>query len=139
MSGEPSTEKRQHRRFPVQFRSSFSSVNLVGGEGMLVDLSVRGCRVESKTPVRPGTELLLRIHLSQNDVPLEIAVARVRWSQDLRFGVEFLDVQNEAWKRLCRVIKDLERPAPEDPPGAGMRRLHITRPPRASQDGLLSP
>jgi len=122
MSGEPSTEKRKHPRFPVQFRSSFSSVNLVGGEGMLLDLSVRGCRVESKTPVQPGTELRLQIHLSQDSVPLEIAVARVRWSQEQRFGVEFLDVQNEAWKRLCRVIKDLERPTPEDPPGAGIRR-----------------
>ena len=139
MTGQPLTEKRKHPRFPVQFRSSFSSVNLVGGEGLLLDLSVRGCRVDSQTPVRPGTELRLQIHLFQDSTPLEIAVARVRWSQDQQFGVEFLDVHNDAWKRLCRVIKGLEGPTPEDPPSAGIRRLHITRPPRARQDGLLSP
>ena len=45
-SGEFTEEKRRHIRFPVQFRSTFSSVNVVGGEGegTLGDLSVRGCR-----------------------------------------------------------------------------------------------
>ena len=32
-SGEFTEEKRRHIRFPVQFRSTFSSVNVVGGEG----------------------------------------------------------------------------------------------------------
>ena len=118
MTGQPPIEKRKDPRFPVQFRSSFSSVNLVGGEGLLLDLSVRGCRIDSRTPVQPGTELCLQIHLSRDSEPLEIAVARVRWSQDQRFGVEFLNIQNEAWKRLCRVIKDLECPtAAGSPPG----------------------
>jgi hypothetical protein len=120
MTTPPAIEKRKHPRFPVQFRSSFSSVNLVGGEGLLLDLSVRGCQIETGTPVQPGTELRLLIHVSQDGDPLEIAVARVRWSQGPRFGAEFADIQNEAWKRLCRVIKDLEHPsAAQVPPGAG--------------------
>ena len=123
MTSPPEVEKRKHPRFPVQFRSSFSSVNLVGGEGLLLDVSVRGCRIESRTPVQPGTELRLLIHLSQDGDPLEIAVARVRWSQGQRFGAEFLDIHNEAWKRLCRVIQDLEHPpAAEHPPGPGNPR-----------------
>ena len=124
MTSPPEIEKRKHPRFPVQFRSSFSSVNLVGGEGLLQDLSVRGCRIETTTPVQTGTELRLLIHLSPQDGdPLEIAVARVRWRQDILFGAEFLDIHNEAWKRLCRVIKDLDHPlAGEHPPGAGNPR-----------------
>jgi hypothetical protein len=123
MTPQPAIEKRKNPRFPVQFRSSFSSVNLVGGEGLLLDLSVRGCRIESRTPVQTGTELRLLIHLSQDSEPLEIAVARVRWSQDRRFGAEFLDIHSEAWKRLCRVIKDLEpSPSAENPPGPGIPR-----------------
>ena len=123
MTSLPESEKRKHPRFPVQFRSSFSSVNLIGGEGLLLDLSVRGCRIESRTPVQPGTELRLHIHLSQGGDLLEITVARVRWSHDQRFGAEFLDIHNEAWRRLCRVIKDLEdAPAADNPPGPGMPR-----------------
>jgi len=44
-------ELRKHLRFHVQFRSSFSSVGMFGGEGDIVDLSVSGCRIESGTDV----------------------------------------------------------------------------------------
>ena len=44
-------DKRQHPRFPARFHSSFTSVTVVSGEGNVVDLSLRGCCVESKTSV----------------------------------------------------------------------------------------
>jgi hypothetical protein len=110
VTSEPSSEKRQHRRFPVQFRSSFSSVNVVGGEGTLADLSVRGCRVECRIAVKPGTELQLKIHLPNDSAPLGITVAAVRWSRGETFGVEFMDMHEEEWKRLGRLIASVERP-----------------------------
>lgn len=102
---EPSNEKRRHPRFPVQFKSSFSSVNVVGGEGALADLSVRGCRVESRIEVKPGTELQLTIDLPDESSALEIAVAIVRWSRAGAFGIEFMDMKDEQWKRLGRFMK----------------------------------
>jgi hypothetical protein len=114
---EPSSEKRHHRRYPVQFRSSFSSVNVVGGEGVLADLSVRGCRIECRTAVKPGTELQLKIHLPNEPAPLGIAVATVRWSHGETFGVEFMDMHDEEWKRLGRFIASAEQPEAE--PTAG--------------------
>ena len=39
-------EQRKNPRFPVRFRSSFTSLNIVGGDGNITDLSLRGCRVE---------------------------------------------------------------------------------------------
>jgi hypothetical protein len=54
-------EQRKNLRFHVQFRSSFSSIAMVGGEGSVVDLSIRGCRIESPTDVQPGASLELRI------------------------------------------------------------------------------
>ena len=110
MTSEPPGEKRQHRRFPVQFRSSFSSVNIVGGEGALADLSVRGCRVESRIAVKPGTELQLKVHLPNESAPLGISVAVVRWSRGETFGVEFMDMKDEEWKRLGRFIKSVDVP-----------------------------
>ncbi|MDE3050686.1 MAG: PilZ domain-containing protein, partial [Nitrospirota bacterium] len=55
-------DKRQHPRFPARFHSSFTSVTVVSGEGNVVDLSLRGCCVESKTPVHPGSTLTIRVH-----------------------------------------------------------------------------
>lgn len=107
---EPSDEKRQHRRVPVQFRSSFSSVNMVGGEGVLADLSVRGCRIESRIAVKTGTELQLKIHLPNEPAPLGITVAAVRWSHGETFGVEFTDMKDEEWKRLGNFITSVESP-----------------------------
>ena len=107
---EPADEKRQYRRFPVQFRSSFSSVNVVGGEGALADLSVRGCRIEAGIAVKAGTELRLKIHLPNEPTPLEIAVAAVRWTRKEAFGVEFMDMHDEEWKRLGRFIASMDSP-----------------------------
>ena len=63
-------EQRQNPRFPVRFRSSFTSLNIVGGEGNIIDLSLRGCRVESQTEVRPGTSLEIRIETAEEEPPL---------------------------------------------------------------------
>lgn len=110
VTSDPPGEKRQHRRFPVQFRSSFSSVNIVGGEGALADLSVRGCRIESRIAVKPGTELQLKVHLPNESAPLGVSVAVVRWSRGETFGVEFMDMKDEEWKRLGRFIKSVDVP-----------------------------
>ena len=62
-------EQRKNLRFPVKFRSSFSSIGLVGGEGSIVDLSIRGCRIESSIDVQPGASLDVRITVVENDPP----------------------------------------------------------------------
>ncbi len=62
-------EQRKNIRFPVQFRSSFSSIAMVGGEGSLVDLSLRGCRIESPADVQPGASLELRIVAIEQEHP----------------------------------------------------------------------
>ena len=101
-------ENRRNKRFPVRFRSSFTSLNLVGGEGTLVDLSIRGCRIESQTEVRPGTSLELRIVASDDDPPLMIQEAVVRWSRFQHFGLEFLSLAPEEWARLQHTVTQLE-------------------------------
>lgn len=101
-------EQRKNPRFPVRFRSSFTSLNLVGGDGNITDLSLRGCRVESQTAVKPGTSLELRIHTSEDEPPLKIQEAVVRWSRAQQFGVEFVTLQPEEWARLQHTVTQLE-------------------------------
>lgn len=102
-------ESRKHHRYRVRFRSSFSSGETVSGEGTLVELSVRGCRISSKTGVTQGTELELRLYLppENQEPPVVIKGAVVRWAKAPEFGVEFPQLTGEIPERLRRVIKTL--------------------------------
>ncbi len=101
-------ENRKDPRFPVQFRSSFSSTNIVSGVGVLGDLSIRGCRVFSATHVHPGTEIEMRIDISDDEPPLLVKKAIVRWRRDGYFGLEFVDLTPDGWAKLQHVVKALE-------------------------------
>lgn len=102
-------EHRLHPRFPVLFSSSFSSINLVRGEGNVVDLSIRGCRIFSLTEVQVGTTLHLVIHVSKQDPPIDVTQAVVRWYRASSFGLEFVGLSEDAWPRLQQMVKELER------------------------------
>ena len=78
------------------------------GEGVLVDLSARGCRISTETSVTLGTDLVLRVHLPDRDWPAEIAVAKVHWAAETEFGVEFLQMSGAAAERVQRVVRSLE-------------------------------
>jgi hypothetical protein len=101
-------EHRQHPRFPVQFRSSFSSANIVSGEGNVGDLSIRGCRVFSMIEVKVGTALQLRIEVSDEEPPITVRQAVVRWTRGGAFGLEFMTLTPDEWARLQHVVKELE-------------------------------
>lgn len=114
-------EQRKTPRFPVRFRSSFTSLNIVGGDGSIVDLSLRGCRVDSSIKVRPGTSLEVRIQTSEEEPPLKIQEAVVRWSRGQEFGLEFVTLVPEEWARLQHTVTQLELhpyQKPVDPDGS---------------------
>ena len=102
-------KQRKDTRFPVQFWSSFSSINVVLGEGTLSDLSIRGCRVCSLIEVKPGTALQLQVHASDHQPPIQIFQAVVRWYRASSFGCEFVNLSPDEWARLHHVMKDLEK------------------------------
>lgn len=101
-------DQRRWIRFPVHFHSSFKSANVVDGEGNIVDLSFRGCRVYSLTEVRPGTTLEVRIYVSDTEPPITIEQAVVRWYRAKHFGLEFVTLPPDEWARLQHVVKQIE-------------------------------
>ena len=101
-------EQRKNLRFHVQFRSSFSSIGMVGGEGNLVDLSLNGCRIESPTAVQPGASLEIRIEATEHEPPIQIQEALVRWSRGRQFGLEFVTMDTGEWARLQHTVKQIE-------------------------------
>ena len=101
-------EQRKNLRFPVKFCSSFSSIGMVGGEGSVLDLSFRGCRIESSIDVQPGASLDVRIKVAENESPIHIQAALVRWSRGREFGLEFEVIAPTEWAHLQEFVKQLE-------------------------------
>ena len=105
---------RGYPRYRVEFHSSFSFAELVAGEGVGLDLSVRGCRVrvsrfESPTRLTRGTELLVHLILPENDhySPVDVERAVVQWTEGNEFGAEFLQLTTEAAERIRRFVSTL--------------------------------
>ena len=101
-------EQRKNLRFHAQFRSSFSSTAMVGGEGSLLDLSVRGCRIESPTNVQPGASLEIRIESIEGEPSIQNQAAIVRWSRERQFGLEFEVIAPTEWAHLQNIVKQIE-------------------------------
>ena len=99
---------RKNLRFHVHFRSSFSSVGMVGGEGDIVDLSIGGCRIESAVDVQPGASLEVRIVTTGQESPIQIQQAIVRWKRGREFGLEFVTMGPGEWTRLQRTVEQIE-------------------------------
>jgi hypothetical protein len=101
-------EQRKNLRFHAQFRSSFSSIAMVGGEGSLMDLSIRGCRIESLIAVKPGATLEVRVEAIEHCPPIQIQAAVVRWSREGQFGLEFEVIAPTEWAHLQAIVKQIE-------------------------------
>ena len=96
---ETGKEERKFRRFPVELSSLFSAD---GPEwsGTAVNLSREGCAIHSTTSVQKDDYLRLLIFPGANQTPIEVDVARVRWSAKEEFGVEFITLAPRDATRL---------------------------------------
>jgi hypothetical protein len=101
-------ERRLALRLKAQFRSSFSSQEIVGGEGMVVDLSYTGCRITTVVQVPHGTSLEVRLILPDDLPPLTVESCIVRWSRGHEFGVQFLDPRDEHRARLAQFVGTIQ-------------------------------
>lgn len=91
------------------------------GDGMLMDLSLQGCRIKGTPSFSCGTRLRLQLWLPDQSQPMKIEQAVVRWVGDEQFGVNFLEVPPDYRARLEQVFQLLyEAQAPEE------RVIHIS-------------
>ena len=77
------------------------------GTGFIHNLSVNGCRIASSTGVEAGQYLSLVLHPGDNQPPIAVEVAEVRWVNPLGFGVAFRSFDTEEQDRLLLFINDL--------------------------------
>ena len=61
-------------------------------EGHVLDLTARGCLIESTSPVHRGDYVQLKMVLPGLHVPLYVALAAVQWAVGGQFRVEFIQM-----------------------------------------------
>jgi hypothetical protein len=76
---------------------------------MVMDLSVRGCRVRAAIAVQVNESFRLQLYLPQSLPPLQIEEARVRWVSGQEFGCQFITVLPAERARLLEIVRELER------------------------------
>ena len=100
-------ERRQHRRVPAQLKSLLRG-NSHEVEGVTLDLSIGGARIESEIDVFPGKQIQVRLVVPGEEEPLLIDEALVRWVDEDTFGIEFLKVNQERRDDLEELIDAFE-------------------------------
>jgi len=104
---EGAVERRKLPRYEVQLPVAFAG-NEGSGVGFVTNLSKEGCTVASEELVLPHAFLALRLQLPEQDEPLKVEVAEVRWGSGMAFGLEFIQLRAEERERLQRFITFLE-------------------------------
>jgi hypothetical protein len=100
---------RRHQRFPVHFHSLLSGPKLSESVGTIVNLSEGGCCVETDSRVYTGIQLALRLHVPEEETPIRIDQAAVRWNRGREIGVGFITVAPPHKERLEQLLERLKR------------------------------
>ncbi len=103
---EPMVKHRKHRRYPVRFKSIFSTDGVHIEDGVVTDLSLEGCRLTSAIHVPPDIPIEIHIRPDQH-VPVYVSSAVVRWERDSVFGLEFKDLPALESATLTRLLWSL--------------------------------
>jgi hypothetical protein len=81
----------------------------VHGAGVVYDLSLRGMRVCTEAPIKPGDHVSLVIRLPRQVAPAEVAVATVRWTKEQTYGLAFQRLSAASHGRLRRYLTVLSK------------------------------
>lgn len=94
-------DRREHLRIPVHLFLSFSG-GKVRGEGVVLDISMGGCIIESQAAVHVDDIFYLQIALDKDQPPLEVA-AMVRSVSSRGIAFKFLRAAQENQRLLAFV------------------------------------
>jgi hypothetical protein len=95
---------RYCKRISTEFPVIFAGDSYVG-EGIVLNVSVPGCEIYSRKPVEAGAYLEMKVLVPDNGSSLCVGLAKVRWCDGRRFGVEFIRMPGEDQVRLGRMVK----------------------------------
>ncbi len=111
-------ELRRHQRHVItgpcllsfsQFTLSISFAGDAEGEGLVVNLSPKGCMVESEAAVKVAEAMSLIILLPDQKPPTTVDLAVVRWVKDDAFGLEFISIGANEASRILEFLEHMEK------------------------------
>lgn len=80
------------------------TVGSLVSEGRILDLTEPGCLIESPVSVKKGDCLQLTLFLPGLRSPISVALAAVRWTNGIKFGVEFIKMDEKDQRQLKQVM-----------------------------------
>jgi hypothetical protein len=98
-----------------QFSLSISFAGDAEGEGIVLDLSPKGCKVESEAAVKVAEAMSLIILLPDQKAPTTVDLAVVRWVKNDAFGLEFISVGANEAARIVEFLTDIQKPSESKP------------------------
>jgi hypothetical protein len=101
---EAAMAERRGRRLKLNCRLFFFGADDFEGEATILDLSTGGCQATSLSDVRVGTTLRLSLFLQDQEWPLRIDEALVRWVKGPTFGLEFTKIRPAQRERVRAII-----------------------------------
>lgn len=99
--------------FPVWFKSRWAPPQQTGHEGVVENLSLRGCRIRSPMPLVPGARVELEFQYADTSFPITVDEAVVRSVTEQGIGLRFVRLQREDERRLRQIV-DVWLPEPSD-------------------------
>lgn len=123
VSDMKTSNRRAMPRLRVQFRAAFSNTRSKG-DGVLLDLSPGGCRIESPNPVEPGSSLELDIYAPNLGWPIIVDAATVLWVCGQTFGLTFFRITEPEQQRLGKMVSILMEGICAGEGGTGDSALH---------------
>ena len=78
---------RTYRRMPTWCTSYYLS-GVAIGKGVVTNLSRSGMRMLGDHMLKAGTDLRVQLHLEEDQPPVEITRATVRWVREYEFGLQ---------------------------------------------------
>jgi hypothetical protein len=103
---------RQHPRFNASFSGTLIHRKERHTISKSLDLSRRGCRVQSACPAFTGMKVDLLLNLPDSKTPIVIHGAVVRWSGSEGIGIEFPSLTSPHQELLEGAIQRLEARVP---------------------------
>ena len=101
---EAAMAERRGRRLKLSCRLFFFGEDDFEGEATILDLSTGGCQATSLSEVHVGTTLRLSLFLQDQEWPLRIDEALVRWVKGPTFGLEFTKIRPAQRERVRAII-----------------------------------
>jgi len=95
---------RTYLRLPLFYPVIFGGAPFVG-EGILTNLSLKGCSVMCDREVLCGSDVRVSVLLPNQTPTLSIDLGTIKWVQGHQFGVEFLRLPLEARQRLNNTLQ----------------------------------